>query len=301
MTSNQLKAAFRKVKLTPEVPSPLQGYDPKLYIADSDKDLLNDLFARIAVIDDGFARKVILSMDCCLVSEQDFLASDPDGNGGDYRILQHSLPNGSRHRWALAGETSEDAVLVSATHTHSAPAYFDEECVARVEEEIGEAIANLMPIHMKIATGFTEVAVNRRPLLQHNDNIQINKDLNVVVFEQEDGKWLGAMVNCAVHPTLLCNPFNRISSEFVGMAMEEWEEKTGGDFISLFIQGFSGDVGPYGHYRNEPFDTYPLVKQQAHKLFQNIVGATRQLTEVNARTTIEGISQTIMMPINGRL
>jgi len=67
--------------------------------------------------------------------------------------------------------------------------------------------------------------------------------LTIADFENEDGCTLGRIVNYAVHPTLL-NPFNRVSSEFVELAMMHGEKGAGEHFVSVFIQGFSRDVGP---------------------------------------------------------
>jgi hypothetical protein len=265
-----LQAAFGKVNITPEEHAPLQGYDPSIYIADPHQGILDDLYARILLLDDGVKRKVIVSVDCCLTNEVPFLAVDPSGHGGPYRYFANTFPEGTRREWGQAAGTDETSVSVHATHTHSAPAYFGKKYTSRITNQIRELTSKLQPVRIKAASGQCSVSVNRRPRLQHNDELPIDRSLNLLWFETNEGRPLGALVNCAVHPTLLMNTFDRVTTEFVGWAMNELEDFYGNSFISLFIQGFAGDVGPIHHYRTETYDTYPLVRRLGHTLYQDI-------------------------------
>lgn len=279
--ANTLKAAFRKVKITPEEFAPLQGYDPNVYIAETAADILDDLYARVLVLEEGEHRQVMVSVDCCLTNELTFQASDPSGKVGTYRHLLQTFPEGTRREWAVLAGVEEEALSVHATHTHSAPEHFGAKYTARIGQAIAEAAQDLQPVYVRAAAGQNRIASFRRPNLQHNEEHPIDTALNVAVFETEAGKLLGALVNCAVHPTLLTNPLNRVSSEFVGLAMNEWEENAGPGFTAMFIQGFLGDVGPYGHYRNEETDTYPWVKRRGHELYLQIMEVTERLDRLD--------------------
>ncbi|MBO9605488.1 MAG: hypothetical protein J7639_06035 [Paenibacillaceae bacterium] len=265
-----LYGAFRKVKMTPEEPTPLQGYDPNAYIADPAADVLDDLYARVFVLDDGARRNVLVSVDCCLTNETTFQAADPGGKPLIYRHLLMTFPEGTRRQWAAEAGIDELDVSVHATHTHSAPEHFAAKYTDRIAGAIREAAADLKPLRMRIAAGDTAVSSNRRPRLSHNEALPIDKTLTVAVFEDEAGRPVGGIVNCAVHPTLLVNPFHRISAEFVGLAVKRWEEAVGGGFAALFVQGFSGDVGPYGHHRSEPGDSYPWVQRLGGQFYAEI-------------------------------
>lgn len=265
-----VKGAFRKVNITPEEAAPLQGYDPSKYIANPKTDILDDLYARVLVLDDGIKRNVIVSIDCCLTNETTFQAADPDGKPLIYRHLLQTFPEGTRRMWGSMAGVDEASVSVHATHTHSAPEHFSAKYTARIAQAIQEASENMRPLRVRAGKGETGVSVNRRPHLQPNDTLPVDKTLNVVVFDNEDGTPAGAIVNCAVHPTLLLNPAYRVSAEFVGLAAKAWEEETGSGFVAHFIQGFSGDVGPFGHYRDETDDTYPWVKRLGHELYEEI-------------------------------
>lgn len=276
-----LKAAFGKVKMTPEEHAPLQGYDAAANIADPAKHVLDDIYARILLLDDGRARKVLIGIDSCLTSEVPFLPVKPVDNGGKYNYLANTFAEGTRAEWGEASEGEESSVTVIATHTHSAPAYFSRKYTTRITAAIRDLIHELQPVRLKAASGECTVSVNRRPHLQHNDSIPIDRSLQVLIFETAGGQPLGALVNCAVHPTLLMNTIGRVSGEFVGLAMNELDERYGDGFVSLFVQGFSGDVGPIDHFRTETEDTYPLVREMGHRLYEDIKRTAARLTAID--------------------
>ncbi|MFC5404702.1 hypothetical protein [Cohnella soli] len=281
---DMLKASFGKVKITPEEMVPLQGYDPELYVADPETDILDDLYARIAVLDDGRRRSVIVSIDACLTNEQFVAVRDGSGRRLIYKGFSNTFPAGTRRSWAEAAKTAESYVTVHATHTHSAPVHFGEKYTSRIYDKIQELSQALVPVKMTVGTGTCSLAVCRRPNLTANDKIPIDKTLHVVVFESMQGEPLASIVNCAVHPTVLWNKANRVSSEFVGLAMGELEAAHGGGFVSLFLQGFTGDVGPLecGPSMGTTEDTYPLVKQYAQQLYLDATAAMHNRAEMSS-------------------
>jgi hypothetical protein len=103
-----IKAAFGKVRMTPEESAPLQGYNPDINIADPDKDILDDLYARIAILDDGVCRSIIVSLDACLTNEE--LVKVPLEGGVDpNREFVATLPLGTRLSWANAQGGAENS------------------------------------------------------------------------------------------------------------------------------------------------------------------------------------------------
>ncbi|MFD0714342.1 hypothetical protein [Paenibacillus sp. GCM10027626] len=277
-----LRAAFGKVNITPEETAPLQGYDPELYVADPETGILDDLYARIAMLDDGRCRTVIVSVDCGLTNEDFVAVPDPGERKWIYRGFVNTFPPGTRRSWAEAAGTGEACISVHATHTHSAPAHFPKKYTARIQAEIAELAKRLVPVTVSIGTGSSGLAVARRPYLKANEDIPIDKSLHVVLFRTMQGEALGSFVNYAVHPTVLWNPPNRVSAEMVGLAMEKLEREQGNGFISLFIQGFQGDVGPRvcGPTSGSGEDTYPLVQQNAQQLYTDIAAAMQHLREI---------------------
>jgi len=297
--TNPLRVAFGKVKITPEEHAPLQGYDVTGNIANPAQDILDDLYARMVMLDDGEERSVIVSVDSCLTNELPFLPIKPFIEHLAYNYLASTFPEGTKRSWGEAANVDPDRVTVHATHTHTAPGYFGHKYTSRITTEIKAMSSRLQPALVKVASGECVVSVNRRPNLRHNDDLEIDRALHMLLFESQEGEPLGALVNCAVHPTLLTHTSARVSSEFVGLAMGELEERYGDGFVSLFIQGFAGDVGPLNQRWEETTDTYPKVKEMGRALCENIASLLPQLSAV-AGTPIRSVQRQIALPTNAR-
>ena len=127
-----LMAAFGKVCMTPEEPVSLQGYNPDVFIADPSKDLLDDIFARILLLDNGSERFVIISVDCCLSNEKTVLVCDGDGKPEQYREFNSTFPEGTRESWARTAGIESSYISMVSTHTHTAPVHFQKKYTDRI-------------------------------------------------------------------------------------------------------------------------------------------------------------------------
>jgi len=239
-TGPVIHAAFGKTKITPEESVPLAGYSTTDYIFDPKKDgsVLDDIYARIMILKSGTDTVVIVNMDCCLTIED----SKPSSTGKP----SGTLPFGTTESWAKAGGTTADHTHIFSTHTHTAPLHFGEKYISRIADEIQRVAAQLTPVQVKLTQGECSVSVNRRPKLSPNFSLPLDRNFQVISFEKADGRLLGAIVNAAVHPTVVWNKPDRISSDIVGLASQRLEQHFGNDFVSLFTQGYSGDIGPLG-------------------------------------------------------
>ncbi|MDB4867138.1 MAG: neutral ceramidase, partial [Cohnella sp.] len=283
--TNQLKAAVGKVLITPEEPVGLQGFNARVNIAHPPGDILDDIFARILVLDDGKRRSVIVSVDSCMSDEIEGRVPSGSGSGESVDIVA-TFPPGTRKSWAKAAGADENNAAVFATHTHAAPCHFSAKYTKRIEEKIAELSESLVPVKLSISENKSALTAFRRPTLHPNFNVDIDQTLSVILFETDDTKLLGAIVAYAMHPTILHppTPVNRVSTECVGWAMNELEEEIGGGFISLFAQGFSGDVCPIlpGCGADMDTDTYGNVRKAGHDLFQDIKQTIQQRTPIQA-------------------
>lgn len=298
MMTGILKAAFGKVNITPEETMPLQGYDPRQFAADPATDILDELYARIAVLDDGRHRSVIVCPDCCLSNEEFMEVPDPHGQPWLYRGLSNTFPAGTRRLWAEAAGIPEECVSVNATHTHSAPVHFSEKYTSRIRDKIRELTHSLVPVRIKVGRGTVSLAANRRPRLQANPALPVDKTLHTLFFESMAGKPMGSIVHCAVHPTMVWNSANRISSDMVGLAMNTVEQEYGEPFVSLFLQGFTGDVGPLlcGPTCGLKEDTYPYVVDAGQQLYGDIVSALRSAETMPDITPIKTLQSHVRLP-----
>lgn len=279
--TTSLKAAFGKIKITPEELAPLQGYDPDTNIADPSNDILDDLYARVMILDDGVTRSIIVNVDCCLTNEEVVKVADPSGRAGFYREFNNTFPSGTREEWAKAAGAKVHHISVNATHTHTAPAHYSEKYTSRIKSLITETLENLVPVNISIGNGESKVSAFRRPTLRADLSVPINQTLRVLFFETEDKEPLGAIVNYAVHPTSLRNPTNRISGDIVGLAVNDVEKQMMESFVCLFLQGFSGDVCPLYGDNGPAVDTYPAVNEGSQLLSNDIIGTTNNKKEIH--------------------
>lgn len=271
--SRFVKASVGKVEITPEERAPLQGYDPDTNISDPAKGILDPLYARILILDDGQSRSVLVSVDCCLPNEVTGKVADPSGRPDEYREFINTFPSGTRASWAKAAGTSESCVSVNATHTHTAPAHYCAKYTVRIELKIRELSETMVPVQMSVGVGSSAISAFRRPKLLADFSVPVDQVLHVLWIETYEGEPLAEVVNYAVHPTSLRNPTDRISGDIVGLAMNRIEEQVGDGFISLFIQGFSGDVCPIYGDNGPKEDTYPEVIKGASVFSADIMKA----------------------------
>jgi hypothetical protein len=142
-------------------------------------------------------------------------------------------------------------ILISATHTHSAPdcyAFPDgqgghtgsieymEMVAVKAAEAVNEAIDKLQPARIKIGTGEAQgkIAYNYyAPDLY-------DRRMSVIQAQSLEGKTIATLVNYAVHPEVLGCEAGICSPDLVGPLCTELEQKTGG--IALFVNGAQGGM-----------------------------------------------------------
>lgn len=87
VTHTGLKAALGKINITPEERVSLQGYDPESNIADPKKDILDPLFAKVLILDDGRTRNILVSVNSCITNEESVRWRIP---AGDRDLVENS-------------------------------------------------------------------------------------------------------------------------------------------------------------------------------------------------------------------
>lgn len=152
---------------------------------------------------------------------------------------------------AAANRIPPENILVSATHTHSAPccyafpdgrgghtgdlAYIDSVC-RKASEALNEALDRMQPAHLKIATGEAQgkIAYNYyAPDLY-------DRRMSVIQAVTPDGKVIATLVNYAIHPEVLGPDAGILSPDLVGPLCERIEQQVGG--IALFVNGAQGGM-----------------------------------------------------------
>ena len=175
----------------------------------------------------------------------------------------------------------QDAVMLTAQHTHSAPGGYShfglynmsipgfvpevyQKVVDGIVEAIVEADASLRPATIKLADGEIgmdkEVAFNRslaaynrnpevkKPIGKENANEAVDRRMLLMRFDDLDGNPIGSWNWFGVHTTSISNDNNRICSDNKGYAAKYLEDRVNkikkGKFISVFSQRKTGDVTP---------------------------------------------------------
>jgi len=144
-----------------------------------------------------------------------------------------------------------DNILIGSTHTHSAPdcygfpglngktsgdlKYMDFVC-NQAAIAINQALDNLQPAHLKIATGEAKGKISYNYYAPE----LYDPRMSVIQAITPDGKTIGTLVNYAVHPEVLGNGLGLVSPDLVGPLCDKLEADFGG--MGMFMNGAQGGM-----------------------------------------------------------
>lgn len=142
-------------------------------------------------------------------------------------------------------------ILIGATHTHSAPdcygfpdgkggfatdlKYLEMVC-AKMAEAINEAVSNLQPSTLKLATGEAKgkIAYNYYAPMLYDPRCSVLQTVG------RDGKPIATLVNYAVHPEVLGSSQGILSPDLVGPLYDRIAARGGG--TAIFMNGAQGGM-----------------------------------------------------------
>lgn len=136
-------------------------------------------------------------------------------------------------------------VFFFATHTHSAPAFFEPENwhqspLESVAEAVVQAYANCQPA--RIGMGYGQLfgySINRRFM-----NHPVDPSISVIRVDTVDGKPLSLLGNYGNHAVVIGYDNVYVSGDYPGYSSRRLEADFGGDFVAIFGQGGAGDINP---------------------------------------------------------
>ena len=144
-----------------------------------------------------------------------------------------------------------DNVLISASHTHSAPRGDREGYADKIIQSVTNAIAEMQPAQMGFGTGVSYLNVNRNLIDPETnrwwegpnyDGVS-DKTVAVVSFQTLAGEPIGVYYNYAMH-AVLTGQMDMVSADYPGAASTYLEDTMGEGSVAVFSSGAAGDQNP---------------------------------------------------------
>ena len=152
-------------------------------------------------------------------------------------------------------------IILCATHTHSGPnvmgmvgwgdvdtTYCETIFIPKILKAVKDAVSSVQPITVSVASGNSNVGINRRELKMKNNAIDFgqnpwgtyNPKMTIISFANGDKK-VANLIHYGAHGTAAgCN--KEITRDWSGLMIDAIEKESGA--ITAFINGPEGDVGP---------------------------------------------------------
>jgi neutral ceramidase len=243
-----LSVGAAKVDITPslaQLPKGMEG-------------ILDHLFVRAIVIDNGAGRAALVSVDTGIVS------TDTWSNVTARAARELGIP--------------ANQILLTATHTHSAPWIQGPDFENRILDAMREAKKRIQPAVMAYGTGVSYINVNRNIIDPGthrwwegpNYDGPSDKTVAVVRFSRLSGEPIAVYYNYAVH-AVLTGQLDLVSGDIPGATSRYIEESLGGDAVAAWSLGAAGDQNPI--YFQQTYDLRKIRIDDYAKRGQDISNA----------------------------
>jgi hypothetical protein len=238
-------------KITPPLGIPMAGY----YSPRGSEGVLEDLYAKVAVLDDGQTQVALVVCDLITLPRATVLEAR--------KLIQQQTRIPGSH------------VMISATHTHTGPALargssrdeldgggnelvrkYTAELPSKIAQAVAEATRRLVPVEVSYASGYEDrMAFNRRFWMKdgtvgwnpgkHNPETirtvgPIDPEVGVVYFETADAKPVLTYVNYAMHPDTTGGL--KFWPDYPGVLARRLAEYKGEEMLTIFANGACGNL-----------------------------------------------------------
>jgi hypothetical protein len=236
-----LKAGAAKVDVTPAASELPQNYEG----------ILDHLYSRAIVLDNGTTIAALISLDAGSVPEQ---------------IWQ----NVTRQVESELGIPAKN-ILITATHTHSVPGQQASRYVPKIVESVRLAKQRLAPARVGYGTGVSYINVNRNiidPQTKRwwegpNYDGPSDKTVAVVKFETLSGDPIAVYYNYAMHG-VAAGQLDLVSGDAPGTTSAYIEDSFDDKIVALWSSGASGDQNPL--YYQQTYDLREIrIKEYASR------------------------------------
>lgn len=216
-----LKVGAAKVDITPKGP-PYPGIF---------KGVLDPLYVRVILVEQDGRKAALVTVDAGAIS------TDTWKYVTDRASTELDIPAAN--------------ILLTATHTHSAPFTQGKVLGEQIVAAIAKAARAIRPARMSYGEGVSYINVNRNiidPKTRRwwegpNYDGPSDKTVGVVSFEDRAGKPIAVYYNYGVH-AVLTGTLDLVSGDIPGAASTYLEQSMGPDVVAVWSTGAAGDQNP---------------------------------------------------------
>ena len=255
------------VKITPDKPLVLSGYAARTQPFER---VEQDIFAKALALQDGQGhRAVLVTMDLTL--------------------LPGDVAEDVRRRIADQTKLAPAAIVLSVSHTHSAPTVslepeagaepagtHSQDTIAytrgladKLVAVAAESLNQLKPAKLSWGVGVTNFVMNRREftdkgvILGVNPRGPVDRSVPVLRIDAPDGTLCGVLFGYACHNTTLPARYLAVSGDYAGYAKAYVEQHFPG-CQAMFMMGCGGDANPY------PRESIPAAPAHGEELGKEV-------------------------------
>jgi len=276
-SSAEFKVAVARTDITPPLGYKLWGYSDRKEGASA---VLDPLFARVLVLDDGSNRLALVTLDL----------GRPFGPPFRETLLEQVKRLARVHQ-----------VFLLASHTHSGPVIDDAypegkippwevEAKEKIAKAIAEASGRLVAARIGTGYGQTFIGHNRR-YVQADGTVKmlwrnatkiptspVDPTVGIIRVDDVSGKPLAILVNYSCHPVVFGPDNLRYSADYPGAMAKVVEESFDKSPICFFLQAAPGDINPYFDKTPLNEDADRLMKETGDQLGKEAVRVARGIT-----------------------
>lgn len=282
-----MRAAFYECECTP----PLGGFMWGHYSNICAQDVIDRLYIKAGVFEDNGEYAAIVTADTCSLIP------------GIHKIVTDRI--------AEYTPIPAKSVCISSNHSHSgAPISSDPSCGGKADEAYKDVFLRLLADAVILAYRRLEETEAKFAFSQV-DNISFNRDFVIesgklkthgrhrkdvvealdgidpdlpVLFFENDGKPVGAIINFACHQCCL-SKYIGYSGDYSSVLSMHLKEKYGKDFVSLFVLGACGDINHVN-----PDESVQIPKDQYRRMGKILADAV--INSMDNAKSVEGTVKT---------
>jgi hypothetical protein len=242
------KVGLAEVKITPERPVVMAGYDGRTKPFEK---VADDLYVKAMALEDRNGNRAVL------------VTSDLIGIDGSFadQICEQ-----------LRGSTGlrREQVLLNSSHTHAGPLLrltpptrgaisagdgqrtveYTRALQKKIVDTIGKATQSLQPAQLSWASGVADFGMNRREftptgvILGVNPRGLVDRTVPVLRVDDANGKMRAVLFGAAIHGTTLTGKNFELCGDYAGFA-QGYVQRQHPTVQAMFMLGCAGDVNPY--------------------------------------------------------